>query len=228
MYKPRVYKRQFTVVFSLTTSSFKVSLFSSANSWLANKLSCDSSCEFMLKTEKNNGLVDRVQVDGLSGHSHSGSVPLWQNAVARSGEEAEETCAVDSWQLSGVNEPRPDVEVVLPEWIRWRSSWSSALCFLTRSSSLQRLKRDKEIQRSGCQGTLVFNAGRRLMILHLFYNLIGLCCTGVYYDWPKLFLVPVRCLTRPSRSMHFGDVSETNPGARTTWLETHRPRGNDP
>ena len=148
MYKPRVYKRQFIVVFSLTTSSFKVSLFSSANSWLANKLSCDSSCEFMLKTEKNNGLVDRVQVDGLSGHSHSGSVPLWQNAVARSGEEAEETCAVDSWQLSGVNEPRPDVEVVLPEWIRWRSSWSSAPCFLTRSSSLQQLMRDKEFQRS--------------------------------------------------------------------------------
>ena len=148
MYKPRVYKRQFIVVFSLTTSSFKVSLFSSANSWLANKLSCDSSCEFMLKTEKNNGLVDRVQVDGLSGHSHSGSVPLWQNAVARSGKEAEETCAVDSWQLSGVNEPRPDVEVVLPEWIRWRSSWSSALCFLTRSSSLQQLMRGKEIQRS--------------------------------------------------------------------------------
>ena len=143
MYKPEL---QFTVVFSLTTSSFKVSLFSSASSWLANKLSCDSSCEFMLKTEKNNGLVDRVQVDGLSGHSYSGSVPLWQNAVARSGEEAEETCAVDSWQLSGVNEPRPDVEVVLPEWIRWRSSWSSAPCFLTRSSSLQQLMRDKEFQ----------------------------------------------------------------------------------
>ena len=37
------------------------------------------------------------------------------------------------------------------------------------------------------------------------------------------YLVPVRRLPRPSRSTHFGDVSETN--ARTTWSQTHRPRG---
>ena len=63
------------------------------------------------------------------------------------------------------------------------------------------------------------------MILHLFYNMIGLCYTGVYCDWLKLFLVPVRCLPRSSRSMHFGDMSETNPGARTTCPETHRSLG---
>lgn len=33
-----------------------------------------------------------------------------------------------------------------------------------------------------CLGTLVFHARRRLMILRLFYNLIGLCCTRVYCD----------------------------------------------
>ena len=38
-----------------------------------------------------------------------------------------------------------------------------------------------------------------------------------------LCLVPVRHLPRLSRSMHFGDVSETN-GWETTRLDTHRPR----
>ena len=31
-----------------------------------------------------------------------------------------------------------------------------------------------------------------------------------YHMWSKLCLVPVRRLSRPSRSMHFGDVSKTN------------------
>ena len=37
-------------------------------------------------------------------------------------------------------------------------------------------------------------------------------------------LVPVRCLSRPSRSMHFGELSETKKLARTTSPELHRPR----
>ena len=42
--------------------------------------------------------------------------------------------------------------------------------------------------------------------------------------WDSSCPVPVRRLFRPSRSMHFGDVSETNgPLSRTTWPETHRP-----
>ena len=51
------------------------------------------------------------------------------------------------------------------------------------------------------------------------------------FQWTseQLCLVPVRRLSRPSRSMHFGDVSETNgletpqKLSRTTWPETHRP-----
>ena len=40
--------------------------------------------------------------------------------------------------------------------------------------------------------------------------------------WASFCLVPVWHLSRPSRSMHFGDISETN--GWTSWRETHRPR----
>ena len=42
--------------------------------------------------------------------------------------------------------------------------------------------------------------------------------------WVILCLVHVRRLSRPSWSVHFVDESETEL-ARTTWPETHRPRG---
>ena len=54
-------------------------------------------------------------------------------------------------------------------------------------------------------------------------------CPGVHFMDPSgvnlPILVPVRLLPRPPRSMHFGDVSETNGQtlARTTWPETRRP-----
>ena len=66
-----------------------------------------------------NGLVDRVQVEveDLSGHSNSGSVPLLHTAVPRPEDGVLEACGVDveSRAFSGVNEPRPDVEEVLAE-----------------------------------------------------------------------------------------------------------------
>ena len=64
---------------------------------------------------QNNGLVERVQVLGLSGHSYRGSVPLWQNDVPLPEEGVLETCGVDPCVPSGVKEPRPDVDVVCAE-----------------------------------------------------------------------------------------------------------------
>ena len=87
---------------------------------------------------KNSGLVDRVQVEVLSGHSYRGLVPLWQNNVPRPEEGVQETCGVDPFVSSGVKEPRPDVEAVVAELILWRSSSSSAFCVLTRFSSLRK------------------------------------------------------------------------------------------
>ena len=43
-------------------------------------------------------------------------------------------------------------------------------------------------------------------------------------QWRYYWLVPVRLSTRPSPSIHFGDVIEAN--AWTTWSETDRPRWN--
>ena len=40
--------------------------------------------------------------------------------------------------------------------------------------------------------------------------------------WASLCLVPVWRLSRPSWSMHFGDVSEAN--VHTSWPEMHQPR----
>ena len=40
--------------------------------------------------------------------------------------------------------------------------------------------------------------------------------------WASFCLVPVWRLSRPFRSMHFGDISETN--GWSSWRETHRPR----
>ena len=44
--------------------------------------------------------------------------------------------------------------------------------------------------------------------------------------WKQNCLVPLRRLPRPSRSNHFGEVSETNGQnlARFTWPKAHRPR----
>ena len=84
---------------------------------------------------KRPGLVDRVQVDGLSGHSYKGSVPLWHKAVP-----LPEDAGVVPCVSSGVKEPRPDVEAVFADWTLCRSSSSSAFCFLTNSSSLPRQK----------------------------------------------------------------------------------------
>ena len=81
------------------------------------KFSRDSTSDVMLHggSAQNNGLVERVQVEGLSGHSCKGSVPLWQNDVPLPEEGVLETCGVDPCVLSGVKEPRPDVDVVFAE-----------------------------------------------------------------------------------------------------------------
>lgn len=56
-------------------------------------------------------------MEGLSGHSNKGSVPLWHKDVPLPEEGVLETCKVDPCVSSGVKEPRPDDEVVVAELI---------------------------------------------------------------------------------------------------------------
>lgn len=56
-------------------------------------------------------------MEGLSGHSNKGSVPLWHKDVPLPEEGVLETCKMDPCVSSGVKEPRPDDEVVVAELI---------------------------------------------------------------------------------------------------------------
>ena len=86
---------------------------------------------------KRPGLVDRVHVEGLSGHSNKGSVPLWHQDVSLPDEGK---LRVGLCVSSGLKEPLPDVEAVFDELTLCRSSSSSVFCLLTRSSSLSQKK----------------------------------------------------------------------------------------
>lgn len=77
--------------------------------------------------------MDRVHVEGLSGHSNKGSVPLWHQDVSLPDEGK---LRVGPCVSSGLKEPLPDVEAVFDELTLCRSSSSSVFCLLTRSSSL--------------------------------------------------------------------------------------------